>query len=133
MDSVESSLNEQAVSQATSTLIPGGRFRRWVAIILDNFFLGLFQVLLVLVSQLIILRKISLQEVDLDIVLDHPVVILTAILIVGLYKIGFLVKDEATPGKRWRKIKVVRTNGERIRLLRASVREISKIIYYISC
>ena len=86
---------------------------------------------LIFISQLISLGKISLENTDIEAVSGNPLVIILVLLITGLYKIGYLVKDEATPGKKWRKIKVVQRDGKRIDLLHSSIREISQIIYLI--
>lgn len=132
MDPTGNIVNPQIVPQPAPLLIPGGRLNRWVASILDSFFLGLAEIPLVIVSEIIIQGKVSFDEPSLIALTKNPWVIILALLITGLYKIGFLVKNEATPGKNWRKLKVVQNrDGKRIDLFHASVREISQIIYNI--
>jgi uncharacterized RDD family membrane protein YckC len=119
-------------TQPTPVLIPGSRINRWIAVILDNFFLGLVMLLLILISQIVSWGKISLDDSSIDKLMENPFVVVIVILIWGLYKIGLLVKNEATPGKIWRKLKIVQNkDGKRINLIRSIVRETCQVVYFI--
>lgn len=113
-------------------LIPGKRLNRWIAIILDSFFLGLIELPFLFVSELIILGTFSFDDKAVEKTLSNPIVLTFVLLLLGLYNIGFLYYKGATPGKNWRKIKVVQSNsGNKITLFQTIAREVSKMVYYI--
>lgn len=117
---------------STSSFVTGGRLNRWVASILDSFFLGLIGLPIILVSEFLILGKISFDDSSTNVLSKNPWVLAASLLTVALYRIGLLYKNEATPGKAWRKLKIVQNREfKRINLLNAAAREISQIMYLI--
>ena len=93
MDDTTGNINQASGFTTKQTLTPGGRLNRWIASILDNFVLGLAILPLIIISQIVIQGKISFEEDVIDQILEVPVVVILGLLIVGLYKIGFLVKN----------------------------------------
>lgn len=129
--SAQTQVQTAVVPQATS-LVPGGRWNRFVAGVIDNFLLGLAETPVLIIAELLYLHRLSLDTVSMTKSLEQPIALIMGLAIWAAYKIGLLYQNEATPGKIWRKLKVVRSNDyQRIGLKNAIVRELTTLIYNI--
>ena len=75
--------------------------------------------------------QISIEETAIEEILNNPILNMLSLLIFIYYKVFLLYKNEATPGKNWSKLKVVQYSGERITGVKAAIREIFQILYFI--
>lgn len=112
--------------------VPGRRINRWIASLVDGFLLGLAAMPLIFLSEIATGNKISFDSALLDDLQKNVWVNIAILLLVGWYRIWLLFKNEATPGKNWRKLKVLRNKDlKRITFLNVVAREISQVMYGI--
>lgn len=134
-DSASQAVTPQTQGEFTPpapTFVPGRRVNRWIASLVDSFLLGLAATPLIILSEIATGGKISFDSASLDDLQKNVWVNIAVLLLVGWYKIWLLFKNEATPGKNWRKLKVLRNKDlRRITFLNAAAREISQVMYAV--
>lgn len=133
--SISQTVTPQAQGEFVSPVpafVPGRRIDRWIASLVDGFLLGLAATPLVFLSEIAIGNKISFDSTSLDELQKNVWVNIAILLLVVWYRIWLLFKNEATPGKSWRKLKVLRNKDlKRITFQNAAAREISQVMYGI--
>ncbi|MDQ5951000.1 MAG: hypothetical protein QG639_277 [Patescibacteria group bacterium] len=117
---------------APTMLVPAKRWDRWVAALIDDFLIGLILIPIFFLFMLLLNGGFSFTEEVVDQVTSNPYFLIIGTIIYFAYKIGYLIRDQATPGKKWRKMKVIRfSDGAALSPTQATIRELSTIMYNI--
>lgn len=123
-------LNPQPAN--SSTYVPAKRWDRWVAALIDDFLIGLALIPIFFIFMFLLHGGFSFTDEAVDQVTSNPYFLIIGTIIYFTYKIGYLIRDQATPGKKWRKMKVIRfSDSAALSPTQATIRELSTLMYNI--